>query len=146
VEIQMIIKYLDRVIDVTKLNSYVDNLEFQTFTERDIKFSIATLDNIKFMSFSFIKLHRDKLNSRGSYVYHLVVRNSGILICDATNNTTNSKIQHPGSIVGIDFTQLHRAIHDYRIDYIGQPHEMITVPLIFNYQLSKSELIQKFNY
>jgi hypothetical protein len=104
VEIQMIIKYLDRVIDVTKLNSYVDNLEFQTFTERDIKFSIAELNNIKFMSFSLIKAHCDKLNSRGSYVYHLVVRNSGILICDANNNTTNSKIQHPGSIVGIDFT------------------------------------------
>jgi hypothetical protein len=47
----MIIKYLDRVIDVTKLNSYVDNLEFQTFTERDIKFSIATLDNIQLSTF-----------------------------------------------------------------------------------------------
>lgn len=141
----MIIKYLDRVIDVTKLNSYVDNLEFQTFTERDIKFSIAELNNIKFMSFSLIKAHCDKLHFRGSYVYHLVVRNSGILICDATNNTTNSKIQHPGSIVGIDFTQLHGALFDHRIGRI-LPFNMITVPLIFNYQLSKSELIQKFNY
>lgn len=142
----MIIKYLDRVIDVTKLNSYVDNLEFQTFTERDIKFSIAELNNIKFMSFGSITSHRDKLHFRGNYVYHLVVRNSGILICDTANNTCNSKIQYPGSIIGIDFTQLHRAIYDYRIAYIGQQRNMITVPLIFNYQLSKSELIQEFNY
>lgn len=138
----MIIKHLNKVIDVTKLNSYIDNLEFKTFISCDITFSIANLNNIKFMSFGLVHYHRDRYHKHGKYVYHLVIRNSGILISDNIKNCNNSKIQYPGSIIGIDFTCLHGAIFDHRIG-VESPN-MITVPLIFNYQLSKLQLITEF--
>jgi hypothetical protein len=140
----MIIRYLDRVIDVTKLNSYVDKLkleEFETYGDVDFRIEIG----FSFWSFGLVPVHLDRLVKKGKYVYHLVVSNSGILICDTTKNCTNSKIQYPSSIIGLDVTQLHRTIYDYRIDYIEQLRKMVTVPLVFNYPLSKSELIKTFN-